>query len=408
MATKKKDRKKQANGAGSISQRADGRWMARLTLAAGGRKYYYGKTWEEVHRQLVKAQADQQQGLPIATERQTVAQFLTRWLTDTAQHRLRPGTFRRYHELVHLHTIPSLGKLHLSKLTPQHLSHLYGAKLTAGLTPRTAKGLSPRTVEFLHRVLHAALKEAVLWGLIARNPADAVKAPKPKSPPIQPLNFEQAQALLHAAAGDPLEALYVVALMTGMRQGELLGLQWGGPRLADRPSTGAAHAPVAQGRRVESRRAQDRPQPPEHQASSHRARRPQGASGATGRAAASRRASVGGSRPSIRQRGGATAGAEQPAAPLVHAATQTGGNSAHPVPRSAPHLRHARAARRGAGQGSLGDAGPCEHHPHARHVQPCPAGYAGRCGSPDGAPVGACDGQLAKRLVSRLVSIRIT
>jgi integrase len=211
--------KKRANGEGSITQRkSDGRWMARLTLESGKRKYLYGKTRQDVQRQLVAALRDQQQGLPVVVERQTVAQFLRHWLADTAAHRLRPGTFRRYEELTRLHALPTLGKLPLAKLTPQQLSHLYGAKL--------AEGLSPRTVEFLHRVLHSALKEAVLWGLIARNPADAVKAPKPKRPPIHPLNQEQAQALLRAAEEDPLGALYVVAVMVGMRQGELLGLQW--------------------------------------------------------------------------------------------------------------------------------------------------------------------------------------
>jgi site-specific recombinase XerC len=171
-----------------------------VTLPNGKRKAFYGKSRKEVQQKRTAALSDQQKGLPILGERQTVAQVPARWLTDTARHRLRPGTFRRYEELTRLHAVPTLGKLALTKVTPQHLSHLYGAKL--------AEGLSPRTVEFLHRTLHCALKEAVMWGLLARNPADAVKAPKPKRPPIQPLNPEQAQALLCTADGDPLQALY--------------------------------------------------------------------------------------------------------------------------------------------------------------------------------------------------------
>jgi integrase len=222
----KREKRKRGNNEGSIYQRADGKWCSALWTETGKRKVVYGRTREEVADKLALALADRAKGLPIAVEQQTVRQFLERWRTDTAAHRLRPGTYRRYHELIHLHALPTLGKLRLAKLTPQHLSQLYGAKLTAGLTPRTAQGLTPRTVEFLHRVLHAALKEAVMWGLIARNPADAVKAPKPKRPPIHPLDQEQAQKLLAAADGDPLEALYVLAVMVGMRQGELLGLQW--------------------------------------------------------------------------------------------------------------------------------------------------------------------------------------
>jgi integrase len=210
--------KKRANGEGSISQRPDGRWMARLTVDSGKRKYFYGKTRQEVQRQLVTALRDQQQGLPVTGERQTVQQFLTAWLEDTARHRLRPATYRRYESLIRLHAIPTLGKLVLPKLTPQLLSQLYGAKL--------AEGLSARTVEFLHRTLHVALRQAVLWGLIVRSPADLVKAPKPKRPPIHPLDHTQARQLLAAVATDPLEALYVLAVMVGMRQGELLGLRW--------------------------------------------------------------------------------------------------------------------------------------------------------------------------------------
>jgi integrase len=114
--------------------------------------------------------------------------------------------------------MPTLGRLALPKLTPQHLSALYGAKL--------AEGLSPRTVQFLHAVLHAALRQALHRGLIPRNPADAVRAPRPQRHQIHPLDPVQTRALLTAAQADPLQALYVLAVMTGMRQGELLGLQW--------------------------------------------------------------------------------------------------------------------------------------------------------------------------------------
>ena len=134
--------RKRAYGEGSISQHPDGRWWARITVD-GKRKAYYGKTRREVQQKLTAALSTQQQGLPVVGERQTVAQYLTRWLTDTAQHRLRPGTFRRYEELTRLHALPTLGKLPLAKLSPQHLSHLYGVKLTEGLSPRTVEFLTP-------------------------------------------------------------------------------------------------------------------------------------------------------------------------------------------------------------------------------------------------------------------------
>src|SRR4051794_15465540 len=209
---------KRANGEGSITERKDGRYMAPLTLANGRRQTFYGKTREAVHQDLTTALGRQHRGLPIVDNRQTVAVYLEHWLDATARHTLRPRTFVRYQQLVRKHALPSLGKLSLAKLTPQQLSGLYGDRLAAGL--------SPRTVQFLHAVLHRALKQALRWDLVARNPADLVDAPRPKRPEIHPLTSEQVQALRSAAQGDPLEALYVLATMTGMRQGELLGLRW--------------------------------------------------------------------------------------------------------------------------------------------------------------------------------------
>jgi integrase len=217
MATKRR-----GHGEGSIYKDTAGRWRAVLDLGWSGgkrqRKYFSAGSRRDVQHQLDQARRQHEQGALALGPQQTLRQFLDAWLEDTARHRLRPTTFARYRSLVRLHVIPSLGRLPLSKVTPQHLSNLYGEKLSAGL--------SPRSVQFMHAVLHCALRQAMLWGLIVRNPADAVKAPRPKRHQIRALDHEQAQALLRAAGADPLEALYVLALMTGMRQGELLGLRW--------------------------------------------------------------------------------------------------------------------------------------------------------------------------------------
>ena len=165
--------------------------------------------------ELTRAKAS---GLSAEGSRQTVEQYLERWLVDVAAHRVRPITLRGYQQHVRLHAVPMIGALPLAKLTGQHLAALYAERLAAGK--------SPRTVELLHSVLHSAFRQAVRWDLISRNPADLVSPPRPKRPGIHALTGEQARALLAAAAGDELEALYVLALSTGMRQGELLGLTW--------------------------------------------------------------------------------------------------------------------------------------------------------------------------------------
>jgi integrase len=215
-------KRRRGQGEGTISQRRDGRWWARLDLgwADGKRKRqaYYGRTYKEALDQLKKAQTDRELGVLATGRRQTVALFLTRWLEDSAKHTLRQRTLVRYEQLIRIHALPFIGNIQLAKLTPQHLAQLYASRLEASQ--------SARSVEFLHAVLHRALKQALKWGLIARNPADAVDAPKPERKDIRPLDLEQANALLRAAQGDPLEAFYVLAVTTGMRLGELLALRW--------------------------------------------------------------------------------------------------------------------------------------------------------------------------------------
>jgi len=106
----------------------------------------------------------------------------------------------------------------LKNLTPVHVRGLYREKLQAGL--------SPRTVQYIHVTLHKALKQAVQDGLIPRNATEAVKAPQVRRQEINPLSAEQVKVLLKTASGDHLEALFVLAIHTGLRQGELLGLKW--------------------------------------------------------------------------------------------------------------------------------------------------------------------------------------
>jgi integrase len=197
--------------------------MARIDLGYvnGKRKRpaYFGRTQAEATAKLNKALAEKAKGAPVAIPKQTMTQFLTCWLDESVDPTVRPRTATRYREIVMLHVLPSLGRTTLMKLTPQDLQALYAAKL--------AGGLSPRTVGHVHRVLHKSLGQALRWGLVVRNVADAVDPPKVHRAEMRTLNVEGARRLLAAAGGDPLEALYALALTTAMRQGELLGLHWG-------------------------------------------------------------------------------------------------------------------------------------------------------------------------------------
>jgi integrase len=140
------------------------------------------------------------------------------WLADSVRDTVRENSFERYEQITRRHIKPMLGSLKLKSLTPTHLRSLYRKKLDSGL--------APRTVQYIHVTLHKALKQAVLDGLIPRNVAAAVKSPKPTGKEIRVLNTDEVRAFLDAARGDRFYPLFVLAISTGMREGELLGLRW--------------------------------------------------------------------------------------------------------------------------------------------------------------------------------------
>ena len=214
--------KKRGAGEGSIYQRGDNRWCAVLNLGWESgkrrRKYVYGATAAEVQEQLLKARADHAAGLPVSTDRQTVAQFLDRWLEDSVRPSVRPLTHEQYRQHVKLYFAPLLGHHRLSKLAPAHVRAFINQKLQ--------DGLSPRTVQLSITILRKALSQPVKDGLIGRNVAKLVDAPRWKRKEVMPWDAGEAGQFLVAIKGKRLEALYIIALSLGLRRGEALGLRW--------------------------------------------------------------------------------------------------------------------------------------------------------------------------------------
>jgi integrase len=213
--------KKRGNGEGSITRRKDGLYMARYTVetATGTkRKTLYGKTRRAVDEKLTKAKADRNRGLVFDADNLTLGNYLERWIHDSVRNTVRQRTWERYEQIVRVHLKPALGRVKLKNITPTHARALYREKLDTGL--------APRTVNYIHTTLSKALNDAVLDGLIPRNPTSGVKAPKPVKKEIHPLSPEQVKAFLEAARGDRFEGAYVVALHCGLREGEILGLKW--------------------------------------------------------------------------------------------------------------------------------------------------------------------------------------
>lgn len=208
---------KRANGEGSIHERKDGRWCASIGIGKGKRKHFLGRTRAEVSKQLNAALDQREKGTLVTGPKQTVRQYFLQWL-DAVRPSLRVRTVVRYEQFVRLHVLPDLGSLTLTKLSPQHLQRLYTSRIDAGL--------SPTTVNHLHALIHKALSNAVRWGAVHRNVADLVDPPRHQHFEITTLNAAQTREFLDSAVGNRLEALFVLAVTTGMRQGELLGLRW--------------------------------------------------------------------------------------------------------------------------------------------------------------------------------------
>ncbi|MGH2407135.1 MAG: tyrosine-type recombinase/integrase [Candidatus Limnocylindrales bacterium] len=207
---------------GSIYQRKDGRWEGAVHMGYETnrrvRKFVIGRTRKEAGDKLAVLLKTRDAGRSIPNQRDKVGPFLRRWLDETAKPTLRASTYDSYDDIVRLHLIPGLGRIPLARLSPADVQGLLNAKL--------ASGLSPRRVQYLHAVLRRALVIAERWGLVSRNVAKLVDPPRVPRHEIAPLTPEQARHLIDSAAHDRYRALYVIALGTGLRQGELLGLRW--------------------------------------------------------------------------------------------------------------------------------------------------------------------------------------
>ena len=211
-------RGRRGNGEGTITQRKNGTWEAKITLEDGKRKSFYGKTRKEVQDKLKVALREQQQGTLVTAPQQKLEDFLNTWLEDTQKHGIRPRAYEKYESVVRLHINPVLGRHFLHKLTPQHIQAFFKKKLD--------EGLAPKSIEVFRTVLHKALDAAVSWGLIARNVCDVVSAPRVEEYEPVMLTVEQVRSLQKAMQGHRLEALYILALATAMRRGEIMALKW--------------------------------------------------------------------------------------------------------------------------------------------------------------------------------------
>ena len=203
-------------GTGGLYQRkSDGRWIGKISDGHGGHRYVTG-TDEDTVKARLKALPKSSTSVRPSTE--TVAELLTRWLDDAAISHLRPRTVESYQLLIDRHIVPAVGSLRIGDLEAPDVQRMVTGMLRAGLSQQTAK--------HAHKVLRVALGQALRWGIVPRNVASLVQSPKVVRRSPRTLTVEQARTFLASVRDDGRYALYVLALTTGMRRGELLALRW--------------------------------------------------------------------------------------------------------------------------------------------------------------------------------------
>jgi integrase len=208
--------RKRGQGEGTISRRKSGLWTAQVSVQ-GHRQSKYFKARREAQEWVDEMRSQIKAGLTFRGAQMSVAEFLDQWL-GSIRASVRLHTLEQYRQIARQHIAPRLGQIKLKDLRPDQIQALYNAKLDSGR--------SPRTVLMIHAVLRRSLGQALRQGIISRNPAQAVTRPKVRRKEMKVLTDDQARAFLSAAADTRYDVLFYLALQTGMRESELLGLKW--------------------------------------------------------------------------------------------------------------------------------------------------------------------------------------
>lgn len=220
----RKSNTRAAHGAGSIRQRADGTWEARITIGTNpgtgkpDRKSVYGKTQTEVRKKMTEIQRSVDNGTYQSPSKISVSEWLDEWMKTFCAANVKPLTYSSYEVAIKNHIKPAIGALKLQTVKGIHVQKLYNGM--------TAAGLSAKTVKNVAAVLHKAFSMAQKQGLIQANPCDAAELPKSTHKEIKPLEDAEIPLFLKAIAGNPMENAYALCLFAGLREGECLGLSW--------------------------------------------------------------------------------------------------------------------------------------------------------------------------------------
>jgi integrase len=215
---------RRTRGEGGVYQRPDGLWIGTVDLGMGGdgkrRRRTVSSTSKPMAIRRMRALLLKIEAGALPGPAVSVQAWLAHWLDEIAAPRLSPRSTDDYRSVARNHLVPNLGAYKMADLKPQHIRELHKSMAKSGL--------SPGTIYKAHRYLAASLQDAVREGVIPTSPTRLVPAPRKSRSEREALSMDQASRLLRVAdeAGDPLASRWAAALLTGARQGELLGLTW--------------------------------------------------------------------------------------------------------------------------------------------------------------------------------------
>jgi integrase len=191
-------------------------------------KWHSGfRTKRDAERALSEIVSSVHTGSYLEPTKQTLSDYAREWL-KAIEPTIRPSTHYSYSRNLQLHVLPQLGSMQLRRIDAGMLNGLYASLLAEGRKDYAGGGLSPRTVRYIHTIVHRALKDAVKWGRLARNPAEAADPPKAgvSRPESITWTAEQLRTFLERTGGSRYWTAYLVLATTGLRRGEALGLRW--------------------------------------------------------------------------------------------------------------------------------------------------------------------------------------
>lgn len=208
---------RRVRGEGTVVERGDGRFVARIPIGGGKRKEEYYDTKQEAERARRRMLNERDAGKLVTQRDQTFGEYLTYWL-NAHRTTIRSTTYSMYYSYLNARVIPALGHVGLRKLTVEMFQTLY--------QEWEKEPLSPNTIRLIHGIINEALSDAVKWKKLVYNPVQDVKLPKATKADIYVLSEEEVERLLQCAKEMSLYPLFLMALFLGMRRGELLGLKW--------------------------------------------------------------------------------------------------------------------------------------------------------------------------------------